>query len=195
MVLELVIFVCLVTLAFLYYKDRDFFLKELSIKDEELLRLIRENQKSNKKEKRYFDLKKDADYKGEYPVRSTSGSAGYDLHASYDECIPPNETRLIKTGVTAKMNEDDVLLICSRSGLALKHSVFVLNACGIVDSDYYPNEIGVILHNAGKSDFVINKGDRIAQGVFTKFLKVDNDIHNYKLVNVERTSGFGSTGK
>lgn len=140
---------------------------------------------------RYFDVREENGRLGKYPTRATKNSAGYDLSALYDCVIPAGETRLIKTGITAKMYDDDVLLICSRSGLALKHSVFVLNACGIVDSDYYPNTIGVILHNAGDKEFVVLEGDRIAQGVFVKYATVDNDMHSYK---IERTGGFGSSG-
>lgn len=138
---------------------------------------------------RYFDVPQGSH--GYMPSRATNNSAGYDLKSIIDCVIPPNTTKLIPTGISAKMEDDDVLLICSRSGLALKHSVFVLNACGIVDADYFPNTIGVILHNAGTEDFIVNQEDRIAQGVFVKYLKVDNDKHEHK---TERTGGFGSTG-
>lgn len=138
---------------------------------------------------RYFDVPQGSF--GYMPSRATKNSAGYDLKSIEDVTIKPNETRLIKTGVSVKMEDDDVMLVCSRSGLALKHSVFVLNACGIVDADYFPNAVGVILHNAGTEDFEVKQEDRIAQGVFVKYLKVDNDKHEHK---TERTGGFGSTG-
>lgn len=130
------------------------------------------------------------DENGMEPRRSTKSSAGYDLYSTQDMTIPVNSTRLVKTGVTAVMSDDVVLFICSRSGLALKHSVFVLNACGVVDADYYPNEIGVILHNAGEKDFEIEQGDRIAQGVFMKYFKTDSENVEFR----KREGGFGSSG-
>jgi dUTP pyrophosphatase len=125
------------------------------------------------------------------PQRSTSRSAGYDLHA-YEPCIiAPHETKLIKTGVTFKVEGglNVSLDVCSRSGLALKQNIFVLNAPGIVDADYYPNEIGVILHNLGDHIIKFKKGDRVAQAKIVPFLTVSDDK-----AYGDRNGGFGSTG-
>jgi dUTP pyrophosphatase len=125
------------------------------------------------------------------PIRATKYSAGYDLSSVEDEVIVfPGETKLVRTGLAAYMLPDEELQIRSRSGLALKQNVFVLNAPGTVDSDFYPNEIGVIIRNEDERPFRILKYDRIAQGVFAKYLVVDNDEPRDSI----RYSGFGSTG-
>jgi dUTP pyrophosphatase len=81
-----------------------------------------------------------------------------------------------------------------RSGLALKHDLFLTNSPGTVDAGYR-GEVGVIMYNGGKEEFVISRGDRIAQMVIaklpeTELIKVD------ALAGSQRgTGGFGSTGK
>jgi dUTP pyrophosphatase len=129
-------------------------------------------------------------FKDLLPQRGTLYSAGYDLKARMDDTIPAGQWMLIKTGVTAYMLPDEELQIRPRSGLALKHGLMVLNAPGTVDADYFPNEIGVILYNAGNERIDIKRGDRIAQAVFSKYLLTDNDSP----VNKERKAGFGHTG-
>lgn len=80
-----------------------------------------------------------------------------------------------------------------RSGLALKHGITVLNAPGTVDADYR-GEIGVVLINFGNEDFVIKDGERIAQGVFSHFVKAI-PMYTDKLDESERgCGGFGHTG-
>lgn len=122
------------------------------------------------------------------PQRATKKSAGYDLHAYESIVLYPNDIKLVKTGVTAEMEDNLMLEVRSRSGLALK-GIQVFNSPGTVDADYYPKEIGVILHNASTKLMRVNVGDRIAQGVFTQYFKTDDDK-----AEGERTSGFGSTG-
>jgi dUTP pyrophosphatase len=129
------------------------------------------------------------------PKRATKDSAGYDLYAYEAVTILPGKLKLVKTGVSAKLKSHHVLLVCSRSGLALKESVFVLNAPGIVDADYFPNEIGVILFNASEHYFEVNVGDRIAQAVITDYFVADSETERSFDNNVERSGGFGSTGK
>lgn len=134
------------------------------------------------------------------PRQATAGSAGIDLRAYIEEGdsvdIAPGETKLIKTGFKWAIPKGNVGIVCSRSGLALKNSVFVLNAPGIVDSDYR-GDVGVILHNAGKNKFTVNMGDRIAQMVIleTSNLPVIR-VLDIDVTETERsTGGFGSTGK
>lgn len=124
------------------------------------------------------------------PTRATTGSAGYDIYALCDAVIQPGEYKLIHTGVTAEMPEGIELQIRPRSGLALRYGVTVLNAPGTVDSDYYPDAIGVILVNHGVKPYIVGVGDRIAQGVFSayKLATVDNTVD-------KRTGGFGHTGR
>ena len=116
----------------------------------------------------------------------------------------PNGRILVKTGIRISMpiveNEIMELQIRSRSGLALKHGISVLNGIGTIDNDY-TGELGVILHNAGNRDFTVNIGDRIAQGVFNPlqqciWQKVSEEDFDQNFCNTQRGSGgFGSTGK
>jgi dUTP pyrophosphatase len=82
--------------------------------------------------------------------------------------------------------------IYSRSGLALKHGVIVLNAPGIIDQ-HYTQEIGVILYNAGTEPYQINIGDRIAQMKIC-VVEVAKPTLVEKIKETER-GGFGSSGK
>lgn len=124
------------------------------------------------------------------PTRSTTGSAGYDFTASEDVTIPVGQMRLVNTGVAAHMQDDEVLELFVRSSLAFKHQVTLQNSVGIIDLDFWPRPIGVLLRNEGEKPFVVKKGDRIAQGLFKNYLKTVNDH-----VEAKRNGGFGSTGK
>jgi dUTP pyrophosphatase len=80
--------------------------------------------------------------------------------------------------------------------MAVKHGLLLSNSVGIIDADYYNNpdnegHIMVALTNLGQTDFVINKGDRIAQGIFLSYLTSDDDAAGEGAV---RQGGFGSTG-
>ena len=98
------------------------------------------------------------------PKYQTNGASGFDLHATVEAEIPAGGVALVDTGIKVGIPEGYELQVRSRSGLALKSGVFVLNSPGTVDSDYGGN-VGVILANFGKVPFKILKGDRVAQGV------------------------------
>jgi len=128
------------------------------------------------------------------PERATTGAAGYDLKSVEEYYLQPGETKLIKTSFCWCIPEGYVGMVCSRSGLALKHSVFVLNAPGIVDSDYQGN-VGIILHNASSGAFVIKPDDRIAQMVIVKsFPAVFTVVEQFNENSLRGSGGFGSTG-
>jgi len=130
----------------------------------------------------------------EIPKYQTSGAVGFDLRAVESISIPSGEARLIGTGLAVELPSGYELQIRPRSGLALKHSITVLNSPGTVDSDYR-GEIKVILINHGKSDFQISKGDRIAQAVVNRVEIVDI-VEVEKLSETQRgDKGFGSTGR
>lgn len=104
------------------------------------------------------------------------------------------KSTLVPTGLKAYMQEDEYLQIVNRSSNPLKRFLSLPNSIGIIDQDYYNNKqneghIYVQLINYGLKDFTIEKGDRIAQGIFTKFLKTDGDEGGLS----ERTGGFGSS--
>lgn len=128
------------------------------------------------------------------PSQAKPGDAGLDLVAQEDyRVIPPGESALIQTGISVQIPTGMVGLVCSRSGMALKHGVFVLNAPGVVDSGYR-GEVGVILHNTKDTHFHINRGDRIAQLVLVPFIAPMYELVT-DLDDTERgTGGFGSTG-
>ena len=130
------------------------------------------------------------------PERSTIKSAGYDIRSMEDGIIKPGEYKRFKTGLKVAMEDDEVLYIYSRSSLGYKHGVTMVNSVGVIDADFYNNidnegHFSVCLINQGTEDFEIKIGDRIAQGVFMKYLTVDNEKKNDKV----RVGGFGSTNK
>lgn len=132
----------------------------------------------------------------ELPKRSTINSAGYDIRSIEDAVIKPGESRVIKTGIKACMNSDEVLYLYIRSSLGFKYDICLSNNVGVIDSDYYNNpgnegHIQIKLINHGKSDFEIKRGDRIAQGVFMKYLCIDDE----KVINNKRIGGTGSTNE
>lgn len=129
------------------------------------------------------------------PRRSTKHSAGYDFFSLFDFTLKPNEMIKIPTGVKIRMNEDEMLMLVVRSSMGFKYNVRMCNQVGIFESDYYNNltnegHAWVKIQNEGNVDYVVKKGDAICQGIFTKFLTVDNED---KILN-ERIGGIGSTG-
>ncbi|XMB66806.1 dUTP diphosphatase [Mycoplasmatota bacterium zrk1] len=130
------------------------------------------------------------------PKRSTKLSACYDISLVEDLEIEPHGIGLGVTGLKAYMQDDEVLMLFARSSLPRKFGVFLPNAVGIVDADYYNNPtndglIHVQLFNLGNEKVVLKKGERIAQGMFRKYLTVDNE----DAIDTVRVGGFGSTGK
>lgn len=131
------------------------------------------------------------------PIRSTKNSAGYDIEAAEDCVIPAfklgQKPVLVKTGLKAYMQSDEVLILANRSSNPGKKGLILANSIGVVDSDYYgnPDNDGHIMFaffNFKDEDVEIKKGDRIGQGMFQKYLVTDNDV-----AEGERTGGFGST--
>lgn len=128
------------------------------------------------------------------PRRSTKGSAGYDFELCEDLVLEPKAIGLGKTGVKAYMNQDEVLKLYPRSSLPRKFKVTIPNNVGIIDSDYYGNKdndgaIFIQLYNFSSETVIIEKGTRVAQGIFAKYLLSDDDR-----VTSVRSGGFGSTG-
>jgi dUTP pyrophosphatase len=129
------------------------------------------------------------------PAYQTGQSAGLDLLAAVEEAITlkPGEVEMVPTGLAIALPEGFEAQVRPRSGLAAKHGVTVLNSPGTVDADYR-GEIKVILINHGPEDFVINRGERIAQMVVARHAQV-NWVPVAELDESERgAGGFGSTG-
>jgi dUTP pyrophosphatase len=134
------------------------------------------------------------------PEYATSGSSGFDLRANLTETIklsPQGGFAIIPTGLYFELPEGFEIQVRSRSGLAAKNQVCVLNSPGTVDADYR-GEIKVILINHGLNEFYVENGDRIAQGVIASVIgKNVLTLNAVKEINenTERNSGgFGSTG-
>jgi dUTP pyrophosphatase len=129
------------------------------------------------------------------PHYMTEGSAGVDLRAAINEMIvlKPMERRLIPTGFVIALPNNFEAQVRPRSGLAYKNGVTVLNSPGTIDSDYR-GEIKVLLINLGNEDFIIERGERIAQMIIQKCEKAIFSVVD-KLDETGRSSGgYGSTG-
>lgn len=132
----------------------------------------------------------------EIPVRSTKRSAGYDFALIEETVIPAGKIVWGKTGLKAYMDNDEVLFIYPRSSLARKRGLMLSNNVGVVDSDYYNNpdndgHIMISLYNFTSEDVTLPIGERVAQGIFQKYLTTTDEEE----VTNERKGGFGSTGK
>ncbi|MCR5482851.1 MAG: dUTP diphosphatase [Bacilli bacterium] len=133
------------------------------------------------------------------PIRKTRCSAGYDFEAAEDTIVPSfkrgSAPTLIKTGIKAYMQDDEVLYLYNRSSNPKKKGLVLANSVGVVDADYYGNSdndghIMFAFYNTRDEDVEIKKGEAIGQGVFMKYLIADDDQ-----AGGERTGGFGSTSK
>lgn len=132
--------------------------------------------------------------KATLPYKAHKTDAGYDLFSVIEATIDPGETKLIKTGISIQLPPNTEAQIRPRSGLALKHSITVLNSPGTIDEEYR-GEIGVILINHGKASFVVEEKMKIAQMVVKPVLSVDIEEFKGDLSNTNRgEGGFGSTG-
>jgi dUTP pyrophosphatase len=119
-----------------------------------------------------------------------------DLRAAITEAITltPGERRLIPTGIAIALPPGYEAQVRPRSGLALKHGIGMVNAPGTIDADYR-GEVGVLLINHGQQDFLISRGDRIAQLVIASYTRA-TWVQQVSLDETERgTGGFGHTGK
>lgn len=127
------------------------------------------------------------------PVYSHPGDAGADLRSRVETVIPAGQRQTLPTGVSVAIPNGYVGLVHSRSGMAAKHGVFVLNSPGTVDAGYR-GEISVTLQNASDQDFKVAAGDRIAQLLFQQ-IEIADFIAVERLPESHRgDSGFGSTG-
>jgi dUTP pyrophosphatase len=130
------------------------------------------------------------------PEYQTAFSAGLDIRAANSEpvVIPAGCRALIPTGLFLEIPEGYEVQVRSRSGLAYKSGVYVLNAPGTIDADYR-GEVGVILANAGGDSFTVNTGDRIAQLILAPVTRLYWDEVEQLNTSDRGHGGFGSTGK
>lgn len=131
------------------------------------------------------------------PERATEKSAGYDICTPVKLIIPPNEKVMVATDIKAFMNDDEVLQIHVRSSIGIKKGLILSNITGIIDSDYFENEtndgnIHLALTNISSHTAIVDANERVAQGIFVKFLVSDETDEKPK---AKRKSGLGHTGK
>lgn len=129
------------------------------------------------------------------PKRKTAKSAGYDFEAAENIVIQPKSLALIPTGIKAYMGNDEYLQIYARSSLFQNKGLFLTNGVGVIDADYFDNpsnegHIFISMFNMNENEVIIAKGERIAQGVFAKYLLSAQD----EFTSAKRMGGFGSTG-
>lgn len=131
----------------------------------------------------------------ELPSYKTEGSSGMDIRAFLEEpmIVKPMEIKLVPTGIYTEIPQGYEIQVRARSGLALKHGISLVNGIGTIDSDYR-GEIGIIIINLGKEDFVINNGDRIAQLVVMKYERIDVEEVEVLSDTDRSEGGFGSSG-
>lgn len=130
------------------------------------------------------------------PAYATLHSAGMDLYAAIDEdmILKPQERQLVPTGISIALPEGYEAQIRSRSGLAYKHGVVVLNSPGTIDADYR-GEIKIIISNLSNEQYTIKRGDRIAQMIIAKYSVVNWNIVDELPETTRNHGGFGSSGK
>ena len=144
------------------------------------------------------DVLDDIELYSEYllPKRGTKCAGGYDFYALYDYVLKPGEIKKIPTGIKVYMEEDEVLLLLDRSSMGFKYNVRFCNQVGVIDADYYNNSsneghMWIRIQNEGTEDYAVKKGEGMCQGIFIKYLKVDNEEE----VTTIRKGAFGSTNK
>jgi len=130
----------------------------------------------------------------ELPAYATAGSAGLDLRAAEGAVLQPGAHLLLPTGIALALPPNFEGQVRPRSGLAVKNGVTVLNAPGTIDADYR-GEIKVPLINHGHQNFVVHRGDRIAQLVIAPVVQVKLT----EVLALDETArgegGFGSSGR
>lgn len=129
------------------------------------------------------------------PAYATQQSAGMDLRADIETPITlhPMERRLVPTGLHIALPTGFEAQVRPRSGLALKHGITVLNSPGTIDADYR-GELMVLLVNLSGEDFVISKGERIAQMVVARHETVEWEPVDVLDETERGEGGYGHTG-
>lgn len=127
------------------------------------------------------------------PAYETAGAAGMDLRSTEAVTLKPGARHLVATGLSIALPDGYEAQVRPRSGLAVKHGVTVLNSPGTIDSDYR-GEVKVPLINHGQEDFVIARGDRIAQMVVAPVTRVHWAEVDVLGETARGSGGFGSSG-
>lgn len=130
------------------------------------------------------------------PCRGTQQSAGYDFFVLQTQWIEPGHKVEFCTDIKAYMQGDETLHFYPRSSAGIKLNLMLANTIPTIDADYYENKdndgnITLVVRNLGTEPVCINAGDRVAQGIFVKYLAADNEPEDLPV----RKGGIGHTGK
>lgn len=129
------------------------------------------------------------------PTKATRGSGAYDVYSTDELLLAPEGRYAFGTGLAMEVPEGFVALVCPRSGLAIKNGVTVLNAPGVVDSDYRGEVKAIVINHDLVAPLHVNKGDKIAQLLFVKAEEVEFEEVEVLTSTQRGVGGFGSTGK
>ena len=129
------------------------------------------------------------------PAYATEFAAGMDVRAAVDEPIvlKPMCRAMVPTGLYLEIPAGYEVQVRPRSGLAAKKGITVLNAPGTIDADYR-GEVCVILVNLSSEDFVIERGERVAQLVLARHERIEWEETAQLAASDRGEGGFGSTG-
>ncbi|MDD2620395.1 MAG: dUTP diphosphatase [Syntrophomonadaceae bacterium] len=129
------------------------------------------------------------------PCYMTPGSSGVDIYAAVEEelLIPAGRSALVPTGIAIAMPDGYEAQLRPRSGLALKHGLTLLNTPGTIDADYR-GEIKVIVINLGDKEYILKKGERIAQMIFARVERAELLEIDELDETLRGAGGFGHTG-
>jgi len=168
----------------------------------ELPKIKKEEKRWIREQLKFKKLHKDAII----PKYQTEGASGFDFHALVEGnddltrkvIVDPKDQVIIRTGLACSIPYGYEIQVRPKSGLSFKHKLTITNTPGTIDSDYTPpNEIKIIIYNLGDWPYVIENGQRIAQGVFCPVIQaniVEIEEISDEDVNRNRGGGFGSTG-
>ena len=132
------------------------------------------------------------------PKRATAGSAGYDFECAEDTIIAPGSIKLIPTGIKCRIDKGYFLQLALRSSTPKKKGLMLANSIGIIDEDYWGSDNAPVeeqghimfqVYNFTDHDVIVNKGERIGQGVFMRYYVTEDD----QATGDRMGKGFGST--
>jgi dUTP pyrophosphatase len=125
------------------------------------------------------------------PTRGSKYAAGFDLSSAYDTIVPSHGVQIVKTDLSISIPKNTYARIAPRSGLAVNN--FIDTGAGVIDYDYR-GAVGVVLFNHSIFDFVIKRGDRIAQLILERICMADTEEVTELSMTDRGEDGFGSTG-
>ena len=127
------------------------------------------------------------------PGYAHEGDAGLDLYSAEEVTLQPGERKLVSTGIRIALEKGFEAQVRPKSGLAVNHGLTILNTPGTIDFQYR-GLVKVIIFNAGKEAYKIEKGKKIAQMVINKIESADVEVVEELDETTRGDGGFGSTG-